>query len=104
VLQAFFSRILEHDVAVSAADRAAEGRPPAVAGVEPAADRDEPPAGPADQPGAAHDGAQLGKARVSVGRRPDHDGTLLQVLLACGSVPLLHPVDDGGTPRAAAIL
>jgi len=97
VLQPFLGRIFEHHFAITAADLAAKRCGPRVASVQPSADRHKATARPADDKRPAHDLAQLKERmqaiRVWAGRRRAHS--------SC-AVPLLHRVDDSGTPRAAA--
>ena len=99
VLQPFLGRIFEHHFAITAADLAAKRCGPRVASVQPSADRHKATARPADdkRPAHAHDLAQLKERmqaiRVWAGRGRAHS--------SC-AVPLLHRIDDSGTPRAAA--
>jgi hypothetical protein len=76
VLQALARRILDHHVAGAATDRAAEGRRPGFATMEPAAERHETPARPTDHVRSAHDRAQLAermeRVRVRTGHRRRH--------------------------------
>jgi hypothetical protein len=103
VLHAVLCRVVEHYVAVTAADRTTERRCATVAGVEPSAEGHETPAWTADDVRPTHDLAQFKERVDGIGIRAGQGRALLQArCLSCTWLTTVapHAPQPSRSPRA----